>query len=88
MFEKAYLAVDVEDKVAVINCHGPVGHKPCSESADPDVEACHVACEEEQELDKMVTDEGVPQPSVDRPAGLMNNERVSPNSNVCARRAP
>lgn len=64
------LAVDVEDAVAVVDGDGPVAHEPGHEAADTEVEGWDVAAKEEEELEEVEADDGVPEPRADGFPGL------------------
>ena len=61
--KEAYPTVNVEDTIAVVDPDRVVADKPCRETADEDVEVRKVPCEEEEELDNVKAEEGVPEPA-------------------------
>ena len=66
------LAVEVEYAPAVVDGDGGRGDEPGGDLAVPGVEDGEVAAEEEDELEEVEADEGVPEPRVERLARLWN----------------
>jgi hypothetical protein len=71
-----HLAIQVEDPPAVINRDGRVSVEPSAETTDPRVEGGEVDAEEEEELDEVEADQGVPQESADGILGLVKRQTV------------
>jgi len=63
---QAYPTVDVENLVAIINPYRVSGHKPTGEIGNPVVEEIKISCDEEQELNDMMSEEGMPPPATCR----------------------